>query len=146
MRNLFFGALALTMLGSCAQQAPAALQGEALVARGDYLVNNIGGCNDCHTPMTPQGPDMTHALQGGPLVFAPTVPMPWAPVAPSIAGIPANYTEDQFASFLQTGVRPDGSHPLPPMPAFRLNEEDARAVTAYIATLPRETPAADAQP
>lgn len=140
MRKLAFGIFSLAMLGACAQQAPAPLQGEALAARGEYLVNNIGGCNDCHTPMTPQGPDMAHALQGSTLIFAPTIPIPWAPVAPSIAGLPAGYTEEQFIAFLQTGVKPDGSHPLPPMPAFRLNEEDARAMAAYIATVPRETP------
>jgi cytochrome c553 len=63
--------------------------------------------------------------------------MPWATIVPPIAGIPGHYTEEQFVSFLQTGVRPDGSHPLPPMPPYRLNDEDARAVAAYIATLPR---------
>jgi mono/diheme cytochrome c family protein len=122
------------------QGTPAPLTGEALVARGEYLVNNIGGCNDCHTPMMPQGPDMTRALQGATLAFAPTVEMPWGPVAPPIAGLPAGYSEEQFVAFLQIGVRPDGSHPLPPMPAFRLNEEDARAMAAYIATVPREAP------
>ncbi|UPT62686.1 MAG: c-type cytochrome [Hyphomonadaceae bacterium JAD_PAG50586_4] len=136
MRDFVIGALALVALGACAQQAPAEMTQAQLVARGEYLVNNIGGCNDCHTPMTPQGPDVTQALQGGTLIFAPTIPMPWAPVAPPLAGIPTHYTEEQFAAFLQTGVRPDGSRPLPPMPAFRLNPEDARAMTAYIATLP----------
>lgn len=127
-------------LAACAPQAPAPLQGEALVARGAYLVTSVGGCNDCHTPMTPQGPDMTHSLQGATLIFAPTVEIPWGAVAPSIAGRPAGYTDEQFVAFLQTGVKPDGSHPRPPMPAFRFNEEDARAVAAYIATVPRETP------
>lgn len=140
MRSLVFSAFAFAMLGACAQQAPAPLEGEALVARGEYLVNNIGGCNDCHTPMTPTGPDMTHALQGATLMFAPTIEIPWAPVAPSIAGLPAGYSEEQFIAFMQTGVKPDGSHPRPPMPAFRLNEEDARAMAAYIASVPRETP------
>ena len=140
MRKLVFGAIAAATLGACAQQAPAPLEGEALVARGEYLVNNIGGCNDCHTPMTPQGPDMARALQGSTLIFAPTIPIPWAPVAPSIAGLPAGYTEAQFITFLQTGERPDGSHPLPPMPAFRLNEDDARAMAAYVATAPRAAP------
>lgn len=140
MWKMIFGALALATLGACAPQVAAPLQGEALVARGEYLVNNIGGCNDCHTPMTPEGPDLAHALQGSTLMFAPTIPIPWAPVAPSIAGLPAGYTEAQFVTFLQTGVKPDGSHPLPPMPAFRLNEEDARAMAAYIATVPREAP------
>ena len=127
-------------LGACAQQPPAPLQGGALVTRGDYLVNSVGGCNDCHTPMTPQGPDMSHALQGATLIVAPTIEIPWAPVAPAIAGGPAGYTNEQFVAFLQTGARPNGSHPRPPMPAFRFNEEDARAVAAYIETLPRETP------
>ena len=140
MRTRAISAVALLAVSACTQGAPAPLTGEALVARGEYLVNNIGGCNDCHTPMTPQGPDMTRALQGATLAFAPTVEMPWAPFAPPIAGLPAGYTEEQFAAFLQTGVRPDGSHPLPPMPAFRLNEEDARAMAAYIATVPREPP------
>ena len=136
MRNFVISAFALAALGACAQQAPAELTQEQLVARGEYLVTAIGGCNDCHTPMTPQGPDMTQSLQGATLGFAPTVPMPWAPVAPPLAGIPGHFTQDQFAAFLQTGVRPDGSRPLPPMPAYRLNEDDARAITAYIATLP----------
>jgi mono/diheme cytochrome c family protein len=138
MRNGAAIACALA-LGACSQAAPPPLTGEALIARGDYLVNNIGGCNDCHTPMTPQGPDLSRALQGAPLGFAPTVEMPWAPVAPPIAGIPGHYTEEQFVTFLQTGVRPDGSRPLPPMPAFRLNEDDARAMTAYIQSLPAAT-------
>jgi cytochrome c553 len=131
---LCFVALALA---ACAPSTPAPLTGEALVERGEYLVTGVGGCNDCHTPMTPSGPDMSHALQGATLIFAPTIEMPWAPVAPPIAGIPAHYTEDQFAALLQTGARADGSRPLPPMPQFRMNEDDARAVTAYIATLPR---------
>lgn len=138
MKTFLFAAFFLG-LGACAQQAPAPLQGEALVTRGDYLVNSVGGCNDCHTPMTPQGPDMSHALQGATLIVAPTIEIPWAPVAPAIAGGPAGYTNEQFVAFLQTGARPNGSRPRPPMPAFRFNEEDARAVAAYIETLPRET-------
>ena len=49
----------------------------------------------------------------------------------------AAYTDEQFAHFLQTGEKPDGSHARPPMPQFRMNEEDARAVVAYIKTVPR---------
>lgn len=129
----------LFLLGGCTPQAPAAsadAEQRALIARGEYLVTRIGGCNDCHTPMTPQGPDMTRALHGANLIFAPTIDMPWAPVAPPLAGLPAHYTAAEFEAFLQTGVRPDGSRPLPPMPPFRLNVADARAVTAYIKTVP----------
>jgi cytochrome c553 len=144
MRKVLFGAAMLALLGACSQPQTAQLTSAALVERGEYLVNNIGGCNDCHTPMTPQGPDMTRALQGATLMFEPTIQIPWAPTAPSIAGLPEGYTEEQFVAFMQTGVRADGSHPLPPMPAFRLNEEDARAMAAYIATVPRASETAPA--
>jgi mono/diheme cytochrome c family protein len=135
---------ALALMGACAQQTPAPMTQDQLVARGQYLVTAIGGCNDCHTPMTPQGPDMARTLQGADLIFGlvPGVEIPWAPHAPQIAGLPEGWTDPQFETFLQTGVRPDGSQPLPPMPPFRVNAEDAHAMMAYIKTLPR----ADAAP
>lgn len=137
MQKMLLAALSCAVvLGACAQQ-PAPLTGAALIERGKYLTEAIGGCNDCHTPMTPQGPDMAKSLQGATLIFAPSIDMPWAPIAPPIAGIPGHYTEEQFVAFLQNGVRPDGSQPLPPMPPYRFNEEDARAVAAYIASLPQ---------
>lgn len=136
MRKLVVCSLAAIVLSACSVTAPRQTQAQ-LVERGEYLVTAIGGCNDCHTPMTPNGPDMSHSLQGAELVVEPRMAMPWAPYAPAIAGGPANYTDEQFVAFLQTGVRPDGSRARPPMPQFRLNEEDARAVAAYIKTLPR---------
>ena len=135
--RILVGAAAVLVLAACAQQ-PAQLSGEALVARGDYLVNGVVLCGDCHTPRAEGGgeggpPDLSRRLQGAPVA----VPPPLANFAPALAGGPANYTEEQFISFLQTGVRPDGSQPRPPMPPYRLNEEDARAVAAYIRSLPQ---------
>ena len=40
-----------------------------------------------------------------------------------------------LAHFLETGVRPNGSSPRPPMPAYRMQPGDARAVAAYIRSL-----------
>ncbi len=142
--RILFSAAALAFLGACSQQAAEPTR-EDLVARGEYLVNNVVLCGDCHTPMTPQGPDMTRRLQGGPNLTTPTIEIPWATQVPAIAGIPAHYTEEQFVAFLQTGVRPDGSSPLPPMPPYRLNEADARAVAAYISTAPAATAEAPTQ-
>lgn len=139
MLRMSFVAVSLALVVSaCVQRTeePAPLSGAALAARGEYLVTSIGGCNDCHTPMTTQGPDMAHSLQGATLIFAPTIEVPWAPIAPPLAGGPVNYSDEQFAHFLQTGEKPDGTRARPPMPQFRLNEEDARAVVAYIRTLP----------
>lgn len=134
----FISGFMLLVLVACAQPvAPSAPTAEEIVARGQYLVTGLVGCNDCHTPMTPNGPDMTRALQGASLGFAPTVEMPWGAVAPPLAGGPAGYSDAQFIAFLQTGVRPDGSMARPPMPQFRMNEDDARAVAAYIKSLPQ---------
>jgi cytochrome c553 len=132
MRKLLVLAAAVAALSACAQE-PAELTGAALVERGDYLVNGVVLCGDCHTPQAaPHEFDLTRRLQGAPV----EVPPPLANYAPALAGGPANFTDEQFVAFLQTGVRPDGSHPRPPMPPYRLNEADARAVAAYIATLP----------
>lgn len=131
--------IALGVMATACAQEPAPLQGDALVARGDYLVNGVVLCGDCHTPrLENMQPDETRRLQGG----RTGAPPPLADIAPPLAGIPGHYTQEQFTTFLQTGVRPDGSHPRPPMPPYRLNLEDARAVTAYIASLP----AAEATP
>jgi mono/diheme cytochrome c family protein len=134
--RVFMGAVAALALGACAQQAPAPLTGEALIARGDYLVNGVVLCGDCHTPrLETMQPDEARRLQGGTLPPS-GPPEVFATIAPPLAGGPANFTDEQFIAFLQTGVRPDGSHPRPPMPPYRLNEDDARAVNAYIRSLP----------
>lgn len=135
MRMVVIAALGALTLGACAQQ-DAALTGQALIDRGDYLVNGVVLCGDCHTPrMQDMSPDEAHRLQGGTLPPS-GPPEVFATYAPPLAGGPVNFTEEQFVAFLQTGVRPDGSHPRPPMPPYRLNEEDARAVVAYIDSLP----------
>ena len=106
-----------------------------LVNRGRYLVENVGMCSDCHTPHNEKGQLVRERLLlGSALPFAPTVPMPWSPAAPPIAGLPA-MTEGQAIAFFQTGKRPDGTFPRPPMPEFRLNEADATALTAYLKSL-----------
>lgn len=140
MRKFVISALALAALTACARQQSAELTQAQLVARGDYLVNGVVLCGDCHTPrLEDMTLDETRKLQGG----RTGAPPPQADIAPQLAGLPTNYTEEQFIAFLQTGIRPDGSHPLPPMPPYRLNEEDARAVVAYIATLPRANAASE---
>jgi mono/diheme cytochrome c family protein len=124
--------LAGALLSLC---VPAMLHAQE-VGRGRYLVENIGMCSDCHTPRGPHGDLLAgKALQGAPIGFSPKAPMPWGTYAPAIAGLPAHWTEEQTVAFLQTGRRPDGSFPRPPMPGYRLSEEDARALAGYLKTL-----------
>lgn len=126
-------AAAAAGLSACAQPAPAPMTEADILARGDYLVNSVVLCGDCHTPMLEEGGhDESRKLHGAPVM----VPPPLADYAPALAGGPANYSEEQFLHFLQTGERPDGTQPRPPMPPYRLNEDDARAVAAYIRSLP----------
>lgn len=73
--------------------AKAALDPEALIERGQYLVMG-GACNDCHTPwkLGPNGPapDMTRTLSGHPADVQ--MPPPPAPVGPWIGAIGATNT------------------------------------------------------
>jgi mono/diheme cytochrome c family protein len=131
----FVFALSLTLALTAVLSRAAAPDRAALVKRGRYLVENIGLCSDCHTPHNEKGQLVREQLLlGAALPFQPTVPMPWAPVAPPIAGLPS-MTEAQAITFLQTGKRPDSTQPRPPMPEFRLDEADATAVTAYLKSL-----------
>lgn len=134
---LFLGFLLTFVTAGLRAATPAATGAEAsLIARGRYLVENIGLCADCHTPRNERGEFVTeHWLRGAMIGFAPSVPMPvWAPVAPPIAGLPSMTTE-QAVRFLMEGNRPDGSQPRPPMPPYRLDADDARAMVAYLKSL-----------
>src|SRR5262245_37077706 len=88
------------MLSACVQETTTpASEGE--IDHGRYLVTQVAGCNDCHTPPLANGePDMTRSLQGSPLAFAPIPQIPWASTAPPIAGGPSGYNDEQFVHFL----------------------------------------------
>ena len=110
------------------------------VARGRYLVVEVARCGECHTPKTSKGePDMAHWLEGGPLLsplFA-CVKLPPGVIAvsPSIAGLPADWTKEQLARFLETGATPSGVPARPFMPQYRLDPEDATAIASYLKVL-----------
>lgn len=107
----------------------------AKIERGRYLVENVGMCADCHTPHGPDGIDKTRWLQGSPLAFAPTVPIPtWIATAPAIAGMPG-YTRESAIVFLSEGRTLQGKMSNPPMPSFRFSRSDAEAVYSYLVSL-----------
>ena len=131
-------AASATTLAAPVDSAPslsATQKKDPVLVRGQYLVEQIGLCADCHTPRNEKGQFISERwLAGSPLAFQPTVPMPWSPAAPAIAGLPT-LSEAQALAFFRTGKRADGSVPLPPMPEYRFNAEDARAVVAYLKSL-----------
>ena len=114
---------------------------EDRLALGKRLVW-AGGCVDCHTPGSFYGaPDTTRMLSGSELGWA----GPWGVTYPrnltpdSTLGI-GTWTEAQIAAAIRTGVRPDGSPILPPMPwpmyGAGMTEDEALAIAAYLKTIP----------
>jgi mono/diheme cytochrome c family protein len=115
---------------------------DALVKKGEYLVNKVGMCGNCHTPRNAKGElDLTKSLQGAPIGFAPKEKIKeWMDESPDLtkSGLIGDWGDDKMIKFLTTGLDPKGEKPNLPMPAYRLNADDARAVTAYIRSLPGE--------
>ena len=104
-------------------------------ARGKYLVERAGMCQDCHTPRTEEGAfDKEKWMLGSALPFKPIAPMPWMAVAPPIAGLPT-LSHEQAVHFLMTGERPGKPHVTPPMPEYRFDKADAEDIAAYLKSL-----------
>ena len=117
----------------------------ARLARGQYLVENVTACMDCHSerewtahdaPLLPNalgaGQDMS-LLKG----------LPGKVVAPNITPDPetgaGNWTDDQLARAIREGVGHDGRALFPFMPYqdFRaLSDEDLASIIVYLRSLP----------
>jgi len=128
-------ALLLVVSMAAAQGHPVA--GHArLVARGKYLVENLGMCSDCHSPRDEKGQFIpSQYFEGSNLDFEPMHPVPnWVPASPPIAGLPG-WTSAEAVRFFMTGVDKNGKHARPPMPSYRMSRQDAEAVVAYLKSL-----------
>jgi mono/diheme cytochrome c family protein len=121
-----------TIVAAADKRAPSA----ATLARGKYLVEQIGMCNDCHTPHNEKGePIKEKWLQGTELFFKPTVPMPvWADKSANIAGLPG-WEQDAAIKFFMTGIAYNGLPARPPMPQYRYSQRDAEAIVVYLRSL-----------
>jgi mono/diheme cytochrome c family protein len=135
-------ALVLAATATVLWHAPAAGQAKGdnksteVLKRGAYLVNNVVLCGNCHTPRSSKGElDTTRHLQGAPIWFKPTSIKfeKWEETAPDLtpSGLASKWGEEKLVKFLSTGGWADA-----PMPAFKLTVDDARAVVAYLRSLP----------
>ena len=161
---------ALTFIGAaCAlnsspETIPADWEQASYIERGNYLVNYLGHCVGCHTPLGPDSrSDMSLYLSGVPAKFAGAKAGP-----PQVAGFPGprgsrvyaknitpdpetgigRWTEDQFVQTFATGVRPDGlkyrTSPMEWNIYGNMKEEDVRAIYRYLRTIkaiPNKAPA-----
>jgi mono/diheme cytochrome c family protein len=149
MSKLFFGITVVVLLlvpmmagqkmagqKTAAQTQKVRAASAARVARGKYLVEQIGLCGECHTPRGEKGePIKEQWLKGATLDFKPIAPVPvWADKAPAIAGLPG-WENDAAITFLMTGAAYNGLPGRPPMPQYRFNVQDAQAIVAYLKSL-----------
>src|SRR5678816_4224452 len=104
-------------------------------ARGDYLVNQVMGCTDCHTPVDPStgAPVMDKYLAGRQPYEGPWGIVDGGNITPDVKTGIGSWTDDEVKRALMTGVRKDGRR-LILMPWFvysNLTAEDADAVVYY---------------
>ncbi len=135
----FIGPRARTLTARNFESTPARL------ARGEYLVQSVTDCMDCHAqhdwtahdaPILPNtlgaGQDMNF-LKGFPgKVYAPNI----TPDPETGAG---NWSDDQLARAIREGVGHDGRalFPFMPYPDFQsMSDEDLASVVVYLRSLP----------
>jgi mono/diheme cytochrome c family protein len=127
-----------TILAALAATLGVANAQSALVKRGDYLVNSILTCGNCHTPKGPTGDIMDKAFSGGLSWDEP----PFKVTAPNITqdketGI-GKWSDADIKKLLRTGIRPNGVHIAMVMPTgfyHIMTERDLNAVVAYLRTI-----------
>lgn len=117
-------------------ESSSASSNSSLVDRGRYIVEDVAVCSQCHTPRDSSGNlDRNHWLEGGPLWLEPAPSMPdWPTQVPRIAGNPPG-TDAELVQLLTTGIWRSGKFLRAPMPQFRLSNQDAQAVVAYLKSL-----------
>lgn len=131
----------------------------AQVGLGSYLVNGVGGCNDCHTnPPFADGGDPTlgqpkrinaDVYLGGGTLFIPASPGFRAIVSrnltPDKTGLPEGGASfEEFRSIIRTGVDPDRAHPeygpflvVMPWPVYQgMTNHDLRAIYEFLSAIP----------
>lgn len=125
-------ACSLSSLFVDAQTSPAE------ISRGKYLVEEVARCSECHTPRDADGNLKSEVwLEGAPIWIQPVAPIQnWADQTPPLAGLPS-MTDQQIEIVLEKGTGPNGEPLRPPMHTYHLKREDARAVIAYLKSLPR---------
>jgi hypothetical protein len=123
----------------------------AKVWLGSYLVNAVGGCNDCHTnppyvggdPVNGDPGDINTAnyLAGG-MAFGPFIS---ANITPDADGKPAGLTRQEFIAIIRTGhdTVNDDYLQVMPWPVFRhMTTTDLSAIYEYLTAIPHAESAA----
>jgi len=110
------------------------------VAYGGYIVNSLSHCFECHTPMTPTGPDLAKLGAGGlEITLAPGMSVMTPNITPDKETGIGNWSDADIKKAMIEGITPTGGHISPPMPFpwFKnMTPEEVDAVVAYLRTIP----------
>ncbi len=114
------------------------------VARGKYLVENVTGCLECHTPHDWSSMVSATAQESaGAGEQMPFSDLPGRIIAPNITPDPetgaGNWTDDQLARAIREGISHDGRALFPLMPYqhfHSMSDEDLASVIVYLRSLP----------
>jgi len=117
---------------------------DGLVARGDYLVNHVAACGDCHTPRDEMGaPQLDKFLSGAEcLVKLPNDHCLHSRNLTNDETGLKNRTDDEIKTMIKDGIRPaaTGDEPLFPMMPYyvfhNMKDADLDAIVAYLRTVP----------
>ncbi len=118
-----------------------AARAETPVERGQYLAT-LAGCGDCHTPGGMLGtPDTKRLFGGSDVGFGDPASGVWVGgnLTPDKETGLGAWTTDQIVAALTKGETPQGRKlsEIMPWPALsHLTPDDARALTAYLQSLP----------
>jgi mono/diheme cytochrome c family protein len=124
--------LMLGMAGSSAQSP---------VERGNYLVNGVLTCGNCHTPRAKGGVfDMSKQLSGGPQVFdEPAFTVKGANITPDKETGIGEWSAAQIKTAMLEGKRPNSTQLAPIMPYgfYKVfTPADIDAIVAYLQSVP----------
>src|SRR3954451_22023928 len=109
-----------------------------LVRRGDYLVNGLLTCGNCHTPKGPNGDIKDKAFSGGGLWDEPPFRVSAANITQDRETGIGGWSDADIKRLLRSGENPKGVHVAMVMPTgfyHIMTEHDLDAVVAYLRTL-----------
>jgi mono/diheme cytochrome c family protein len=132
-------ALLVAALGTALISTASAKSAQSdLVKRGDYLVNGILTCANCHSPKGPPavvaGKDFSGGLSWDELPFKVTAPN----ITPDKETGIGTWTDAEIKTLMRTGMLPNGVHIAMVMPTgfyHIMTNLDLNAVVAYLRTL-----------
>jgi mono/diheme cytochrome c family protein len=132
--NTALFAFSLVFAGQALAQADKAV-------RGKYLVEEVARCQECHTPKLPDGQfNKEKWLKGAVLNVQPIDPIKgWHKTSPDLTASgrlwQGRWGQAALVKLLSTGLGPGGNPADPPMPTYKMTQDDAEAVVEYLKTL-----------